>query len=78
MMCLRGALSNPTQASTSKVVQRADERIGVAVNNASVAGRDARRSMCASAVALLLQVEFLAGPRTQNSPDLAAVHCTLV
>jgi hypothetical protein len=29
-------------------------------------------------IRVLLQVEFLAGPRTQNSPDLAAVHRTLV
>jgi hypothetical protein len=42
------------------------------------AGREARLAIVCLMIRVLLQVKFLSGPRTQNSPDLAAVNRGLV
>jgi len=42
------------------------------------AGREARLVIVRLTIRVLLQVKFLSGPRTQNSPDLAAVDRALV
>jgi len=42
------------------------------------AGLGARLSILDVAIRILLQVKFLPSERTQNSPDLAAIHRTLV
>jgi hypothetical protein len=42
------------------------------------AGREARLAIVCLMIRVLFQVKFLSCPRTQNSPDLAAVNRALV